>query len=209
VLAGAGALAVATMLVLAVGGPQPSDVGSASPATPSPSASLRRGEASGFGRPFGYTLPPELPTRVITPSSNRAEIPLGSGGITVWIVREGLADACDPTSERFSLQPTVDAAISHLRSIEGLSVSNLVDVTVDGRPAKRLDLHVDGTCAQHHFWADPGWNVTMNLVPEEASEVTLLTVDGDTVAIEVWGEDLEDWMEPAQEFIDSIEFRAP
>ena len=134
-----------------------------------------------------------------------------------------LTDNCDwnldaPTTSRAS---GVEGLLAHLRSVPHLQVEELGAPTIDGRPAHRVELSV---AARHRaddisliLWRaaglkqgeDEAYAVGMQ-VPEQGHVLlTLLDVDGATIAIEIWSGDpstFDAWFATASDVVDSIRF---
>jgi hypothetical protein len=87
-------------------------------------------------------------------------------------------------------------------------------VVIDGKPAYRVDLSVEGGDSG---CPDDGsvvlWRVADGLggpiqIPELGHvPVTVLDVDGETIAIEMWaGGEMDDWLPTAERIVESIRF---
>jgi hypothetical protein len=180
--------------------------------TPSP----LQGRAASFAAPFTYTLPAGEGL-VATDSSEigvwqfRHPAPSGDFYDRVVAFRRvygGRADPCNEVSQSRDLADP-QAYIDYFKSIPTVAVSDVRSVTVDGRPAKQAVLSFDpATAACPDVWlfvADP-ISITQN-IGRGSARVTVLDVDGITIAIMTIGDDT--WLPVADQFIASIRFDAP
>jgi len=192
------------------------------PASPTPTAvqTPRTREAASFDLPFEYTIPAgsalsrtpmtvaegppgwpiTAPGRVIEftdggPGGDRGVIVAlpgeGPYGISPWCfgpVREGDA--------------TLDEILQDLRWDGAPAIpSERTSTTFDGRPAVSVRMP-SATCPTLHPWE-------RRSAPGNSGVLTLVQVDGTTVAIVTWATGmthLADWLPAAQEFTDSIHF---
>ena len=103
------------------------------------------GRAETFARPFVFQVPSNSQIVVDAKSPDLHVLsaqPAGFQGISIWSVGDVLTDNCnwkldDPTTSR---APGVDGLLAYLRSVPRLHVEDLGTLTVDGRPARRVDL---------------------------------------------------------------------
>ena len=117
--------------------------------------------------------------------------------------------------------PGVDGLLAYLRSVPRLQVEDLGTLTVDGRPARRVDLTVEDQDTQCEddssliLWRAQGleqgggYAVGMQVPAEGRVPLTILDVDGATIAIEIWSGDpptFDAWYATASHVVDSIRF---
>jgi hypothetical protein len=181
------------------------------------------GRAEQFGRPFVYQVPAGSRIVLYDGSSQLhvlAEPPGTYRGISIWLVGDVLADPCaqGPDAPVLARDPGVDGLLAHLRTIPRLAVGPPQTRTVDGRAAIRVELTVagqDSGCpddASLLLWREtvPGSEGVAMQVPEQNRvPVTLVDVDGATVAIEVWAGDPADfarWEPIADRIVASFRF---
>jgi hypothetical protein len=136
-------------------------------------------------------------------------------GISIWAVEDVLKDHCafEPDSEVVPRQPGVEGLLSYLRSLDRVHVEDLGHVVVDGRPAYRVDLSMQGATAgckdprsSIFLWRD-GKGIPIQIPQEGHVPVTILDVDDATIAIEIWsGGPIETWMPTAETIVASIRF---
>jgi hypothetical protein len=151
--------------------------------------------------------------------------PAGFQGISIWSVGDGLVDNCNwkLDNSTTSRAPGVEGLLDYLRSVPRLGVADLGSVIVDGRPAHRVDLTVadgDTRCeddASLILWRAAGlaqgeggaYAVGMQVPEQGHVPLTLLDVDGATIAIEIWSGDpptFDTWYPTASRVVDSIRF---
>ena len=166
------------------------------------------GRAETFARPFVFQVPSNSQIVVDAKSPDLHVLsaqPAGFQGISIWSVGDVLTDNCNwkldnPTTSRAS---GVDGLLAHLRSVPRLQVEELGTLTVDGRPARRVDLTVadgDTRCEEDAsliLWRaeglkqgeDGAYAVGMQVPEQGHVPLTLLDVDGATIAIEIWSGD--------------------
>jgi hypothetical protein len=131
-------------------------------------------------------------------------------GVTVWSVSPTAAKTCDPLAGA-KIEPGADAFLAWLQSREDLLVSEPVDVTVDGRPGKMVDLApVPGARAcLGNFTRVRLWQVTgadASVFVDSMARVIVMDVGESTLAIEMFGDDQEAWLPLAQQVVDTIHF---
>jgi signal transduction histidine kinase len=187
------------------------------------------GRADGFVRPFAYQVPPGGNV-VLYPKSDHLHVlsppPGDMQGISIWAVNEVLVDQCpgkenEPPGPVRARQPGVDGLLDYLRAVDGLHIDEIGARTVDSRPAVRFDLTVDEDwrCPRDQKWlllwrdtSPEGQDTAMQVYGDGRVPLTLLDVDGATIAIEIWSgasdrPDLFDpWLETAEGIVDSIRF---
>ena len=168
------------------------------------------GRADGFVRPFYYQVPADSDIRVDAKSDhlNVLSAPPGNQqGISMWLVGDVLRDHCsnEPDSALAPRQSGVDGLLSYIRSVPHLHVEDIGAVAIDGRPAFKVELTVaDGVngCPDPDnsifLWRDtsPSGDGTVMQVPVRGRvPLTVVDVDGATVAIEVWrGGPIDEWI---------------
>lgn len=181
------------------------------------------GRAADFVRPFDYQVPAgsdiqlyekSVRLNVLSPPPGNQE------GITIWAIGDVLQDRCsaEPDSPVVATQPGVDGLLAYIRSVPHLNVKEVGAVAIDGRPAYKVELSVAGGVTgcpdpkQSMFlWRDtsPGGDGTPMQVPTTGRvPLTVLDVDGMTIAVEVWrgGIDIDPWMPTANGIIESMRF---
>jgi hypothetical protein len=136
-------------------------------------------------------------------------------GVSIWIAGDLLADPCDPEGDLRTRPPGVTGLLEALRSVDRLRVADVGSTTVDGRSARRIELSVDGAgsgCELEGLalWRDGpaedvvGW---IWVADGELLPLTVVDVEGATVAIEIWARDRPDeWLPTARSIVDSIRF---
>ena len=188
------------------------------------------GRAEAFGRPFVFQIPSDSQIVVDAKSKDLhvLSVQRTSQGISIWNVGDVVVDNCawEADSAMTSRQPGVDGLLTYLRSVPRLRVKDLGTLAVDGRPGHRVDLTVedqDTKCADDAsliLWRAEGLvqdegtqdegNAVGIQVPEKSHVLlTLVDVDGATIAIEVWTGDPQAearWFVTAQRIVDSIRF---
>jgi signal transduction histidine kinase len=183
------------------------------------------GRAEAFARPFVFQVPSDSQIVVDAKSKdlNVLSVLRNSQGISIWNVGHVVVDNCswEPDSPTTTRRPGVDGLLAYLRSVPRLRVKDLGTLAVDGRPAHRVDLTVedqDTKCADDFsliLWRAEGLvqdegNAVGIQVPEKSHVLlTMVDVDGATIAIEVWTGDpqaQERWFATAQRIVDSIRF---
>jgi signal transduction histidine kinase len=188
---------------------------------PSPPES---GRAESFIRPFDYQVPAGSDIRLY-PKSDRLHVlsapPGDVEGISIWAVEDVLKDRCSfgPTAVVVPRQPGVDGLLSYIRSVDGIHVEDLGPAVVDGRPALRVDLWMEsawpGGCpgqetgqvySSIYLWRD-AQGIVIQIPPQGHVPLTLLDVDGETIAIEIWSApNIDAWLPAADRIVDSIRF---
>jgi signal transduction histidine kinase len=175
------------------------------------------GRADTFVRPFVYELPVDSGIRLDARSARLHVLSGRQGGISIWAVKDVLVDHCswDPTTPVASRQPGVEGLLAYLRSVDRLHVQEIGPLLIDGRPAYRVDLTVEGHdsgCEDHAIllWRDQSadGNGGIIQVPEGGRvPVTILQVYGETIAIEIWnGDEVGPWEPTAERIVESIGF---
>jgi hypothetical protein len=109
--------------------------------------------------------------------------------------------------------------MAYLRTVDGLEFGRQMDLTIDGRPAMRLDVNVGpghDACTFEELgfvglslWRDVGSpDMDWMFVPQgHPVPLTVLEVAGAMVVIETWSyADIEAWRPTAERIIASIRF---
>ena len=191
------------------------------PVTPRPPID---GRAEAFVRPFVYQVPGDS-NITLDAKSDRLHVlgPGRQGGISIWAVDDVLVDQCPWKEDEEPgavgpRQPGAEGLLSYLRSVDRLHVEDAGHTTIDGRPAFRLNLTVEGgdaRCpiapdASLYLWRDTsptGDGVGMQVPSLGRVPLTVLDIDEETIAIEIWsGDDVDIWEPTAERIVESIRF---
>jgi signal transduction histidine kinase len=181
------------------------------------------GRAADFVRPFDYQFPATSDIRLkeISDHLNVLSPPPGNEqGISIWAVEDVLRDRCSVKADAARMPRTsgVDGLLTYLRSVPHLRVQEIGAIVIDGRPAYQVDVSVvDGVTGcedpeQSLFlWRDPspaGEGTPMQVQTISRVPLTVLDVDGATIALEVWrgGPGIDEWIPTANDIIASIRF---
>jgi signal transduction histidine kinase len=185
------------------------------------------GRADGFMRPFVYQVPAGSGIRLYAKSDHLHVLSAPPGdqeGISIWVVDDVLVDHCDwdpmgPPGIVRQREPSVAGLLSYLRSVDHLRIQDAGQAVIDGRAAVRLDLIVEhgGDCqppSDPHLllWRDtsPTGTIPMQVPEWTHVPVSILDVDGATVAIEIWSTksetSIDTWLPTANKIVDSIRF---
>ena len=174
------------------------------------------GLADSFARPFAYQVPGGSGIRLYVRSDLLQvlmDAPNAQHGISIWSVRDVLADPCRPEGSLATWAPGPDGLLAHLRSVRRLVVRDEQPVAVAGLPATRVDVTVedeDSRCADQDalvLWRDDASEVGITINEPERVRLILLDLDGATLAFEIWSrDDLEEWLGTAEPIVESIRF---
>lgn len=111
-------------------------------------------------------------------------------GLATWIVTHAYTDTCAAEGELVPIGPTVDDLVNALEALGGALVSPAVETTVDGYPAKRVDLAMaddidlaDCRVPALQIWANPGETDFYARVPGAIDSIYVIDVEGQTLAI--------------------------
>ena len=185
------------------------------------------GRADAFLRPFVYQVPGDSDITLDAKSDHLHVLGPGKqGGISIWAVDDVLVDHCpwkpdDKPGAVGPRQPGVEGLLSYIRSVDRLHVEDAGHLTIDGRPAFRVDLTVEGRDARCPddpkasllLWRDTsttGQGVAMKVPQLGRVPVMVFEVDEETIAIEIWsGDDVDIWEPTAERIIESIRFFHP
>jgi signal transduction histidine kinase len=191
------------------------------------------GRADTFMRPFYYQVPGDSGIRLY-PGPADADVnrrsdhlhvfatsPLAGEGMSVWVVEDVLARWCSGDEPHATRSPGVDGLLQYLRSIPRLDVHGETAMTVDRRPAKRVDLTVrdaESGCPDDGnddndgmaLWQDaatPGTKQPIWIGDNERVRLIMVDVDGATVVFEIWSRvDFEAWLPTAEGIVGSVGF---
>ena len=215
------ALALVGFAVLSGSGALPNSsqtAPSASPASP-PSVSPTGETASTFRQPFTYVLPSDVQVDYGPRTSTFWEFRVpDSGGVgqAAWflIVQAIEASRADPCSIESAEVPLADAraAMDYLKTVPTLSVTEEAATEVDGHPALSATLTFESPTAACPELSP--WSTDVEGLPEPfrdpvtEARITLVTVDGETIAITTLAtREPVDWFRWADEIIESIHFQ--
>jgi hypothetical protein len=138
--------------------------------------------------------------------------PAGDEGISIWDVERVLVDPCRSDGPVSPLEPGPAALLAHLRSVDRLIVEDAGPVTIDARPASRIDLMVAGEASgcpdeAMYLWREPDGGGAIAIHDHETVRLIVLDVDQATIAIEIWSRlGVEAWQPTADGIIRSIRF---
>ncbi len=182
------------------------------------------GVADAFARPFVYAVPPNSGIELYPGPLGPAEQPrsdrlhvlavsrVSGEGISIWVVDDILGDVCDPDGPLVHRAPGREGLLAYLRSVDRLSVADETPMTVDNRPATRVDLTVVGQtsgCKDGALfpWRDPATKQAIWIGDKVRVRLVILDVDDATVVFEIWNQsDLASWLPTAHRIIDSVRF---
>jgi hypothetical protein len=186
--------------------------------TTAPTVAATGEAASSFRRPFTYVLPSDVRVDVVPQTSAFWEFRVpDSGGVgqSAWflIVQAIGPGRADPCSIESADAPLADAraAMDYLKSVPTLSVTDETSTELDGRPALSATLTFErptGGCPELSLWS-----TDVEAIPEPfrdpatTARITLLTVDGETIAITtIATREAMDWFRWADDIIASMHF---
>jgi hypothetical protein len=111
-------------------------------------------------------------------------------GLATDIVTHVYTDTCAPEGELRPIGPTVDDLVAALEALGGADVSPAVETTVDGFPARRVDISMspDIDLAQCRVpalqvWADAQETDFYARIPGAIDSVYVIDVNGETLAL--------------------------
>lgn len=111
-------------------------------------------------------------------------------GLATWIVTHVYTDTCAAEGELVPIGATVDDLVNALEALGGALVSPAVETTVDGYPAKRVDLAMaedidvaDCRVPALQIWANPGETDFYARGPGAIDSVYVMDVEGETLAL--------------------------
>jgi hypothetical protein len=221
VIVAVAALALVGFAVLSGSGASPASSQTAPTASPASPASLSpSGEiASSFRRPFSYVLPSDVGVDYGPRTSTFWEFRVpdsGGGGQSAWFLTVQAIDAgrADPCSIESAEMPLTDAraAMDYLKTVPTLSVTEETATELDGRPALSATLTFQSPTAACPELSP--WSTDAEALPEPfrdpatGARITLVTVDGETIAITTLAtREPVDWFRWADDIIGSIHFQ--
>jgi len=183
------------------------------------------GRATTFAKPFYFQVPGDSGIKLfpgplggeggsdhlhVLATSNAA-----SEGMSIWIVGDGLASWCSSDTPLAPRPAGRDGLLAYLRSIPRLVVRGDTPMTVDGRPAVRVDLTVkdeDSGCPNDGMalWRDaasPGTGQWIWIGDKAWVRLIVFDVEDATIALEIWSPDnMRNWAPRAQAIVDSMQF---
>lgn len=180
--------------------------------TPSP----LEGEVVYFLHPFSYTLPAGEGIIVTATDTSlyQFRVPIAGtntygNGVVFRAVVGGRADPCDEGSSTLELGAGPQAVFDYLATVPTTTLSDVVDVTIDGRSARSGVLHIgEATAACPDLWLwDGEGSITQNSSRNRDVPIGVVDVAGGHVVIMTVAE--PDWFGKAEKLIDSIDFRGP
>jgi hypothetical protein len=152
------------------------------------------GTADMFVSPFDYVLPgapvfdygatEETYWEVRVPAYADAGHP---GGLIVQAIGGGRVDPCDGDSAALPLDPGANSVIQYLRTIAGMTVTEVSDTTVDGLPARQATVTAKSggaDCPDLWAWVEQQEPFITDLV----LRLVVVDVDGEHVAVTIFGE---------------------
>jgi signal transduction histidine kinase len=181
------------------------------------------GRAETFIRPFDYQVPAGSRIGLYAKSVHLHVLSAPPGnvwGVSIWGVEDVLKDPCSwgPEAPVVSREPGVEGLLAYVRSIHAVRVEDRGPAIIDGRPASRVDLTNSGSLfcrdsrtgayqrSNAYLWRDEQ-GIVIQVPLDGHVPVTVLDVDGETIAIEIWaGGQMEDWLPTAEEIVGSIRF---
>jgi hypothetical protein len=183
------------------------------------------GRATTFAKPFYYQVPGDSGIKLFPgplgdegPSDHLHVLAVSNAspeGISIWIVEDGLETWCSSDGRLAPRPPGRDGLLAYLRSIPRLAVLTDPPITVDGRPAVRVDLMVrdsDSHCQGHGMalWRDGASPSTGQVIwiPDIARvRLIVFDVEDATIAIEIWSpENMPTWVPRAEAIVSSMQF---
>ena len=183
-----------------------------------PTAAPTGETASTFRRPFTYVLPTDVQVDYGPQTSTFWEFRVpdsGGPGQAAWFLIVQAIDAgrADPCSIESAEVPLADAraAMDYLKTVPTLSVTEESAGELDGRPALSATLTFEsptGACPDLSPWSTDAEALPEPFRdPATAARITLVTVDGETIAITTLAtRESIDWFRWADDIIESIHF---
>ena len=177
------------------------------------------GRSESFIRPFDYQVPAGSEIRLDAKSNHLNVLTAPPGnirGVSIWGVEDVLKDPCSwgPDAAVVPRRPGVEGLLAYLRSVDHLHAEDVGPAVIDGKPAFQIDMTMEGPSAGCEdptssilLWRDELGHV-IQVPPGGHVPLTVLDVDEETVAIEIWagGGHMEDWLPTAEKIVDSIRF---
>lgn len=170
-----------------------------------------RGRATNFARPFDYVLPadPQFDNAADDERYFEVRVPEWHdaghlGGLIIQAVSGGRSDPCDATSAVVPLEPGADAVFTYLATIPQLTITDLPDTTVGGRPARQARVtspELTAACPELYAWSDAAEPFITGV------RLIAADVDGENVVVSIFGETGNpQWPAMADEFLASMRF---
>ena len=182
----------------------------------------RRGARRSFARPFVYQVRRQRHPALSRPARcgrycdlQTPPCPRGAGR------RRGHLDlgrrgrprgSCRDDSRLSPLEPGPDALLTYLRSIDRLIVGEAAPVTIDARPATRVDLTVAGQASgcpirRSHLWRESDGGGAIAIADHERVRLIIVDVDEATIVFEIWSQiDVGAWQPTAEAIVGSVRF---
>jgi signal transduction histidine kinase len=183
------------------------------------------GRATTFAKPFYFEVPGDsglklFPGPLQTEGQSDHLHVLATSkaafeGISIWVVGDGIASWCSSDTPLAPRPAGRDGLIAYLRSIPRLVVGRETPMTVDGRPAVRVDLAVkdeDAGCPNDGMalWRDaatPSTGQPIWIADEGHVRLVIFDVDEATIALEIWSpKNMANWMPRAMAIIETMQF---
>jgi len=211
-----GAAAVVAIAVLGIFllRPTPSlDVGGEAP-TPSPTPVGESGSALEFDRPFDYVLPAGSRLELVDASADWYNFEVGGGsgddpGVAVRLIASVNINPCSPAEGIRQLESGPDGLIEYLRSVPGITVTDPIETSIDGRAALSVDVvaQPEGACPEISLWPNAPLPFTTMVAPGRRTRMIATDVDNATIVVVIWAPDLAAWLPTATAFVESFQFR--
>jgi hypothetical protein len=205
---GAAAVVAVALIGAYLLGRAPNNIGNQSPTPPGVS-----GSAVNFARPFDYVIPDGSGLVLLDATTNLYNFEVGGGsgdeqGLAIREVGWISINPCAPAEGRRQFRGGQDGLAQYLESVPGLAVSDPIEMTVDGRQARAVDVvaQPEGDCPEIYLWPEAPLPFTTMVTPGRTSRMVITDVDGVTVVILIWARDLDAWLPTATAFINSIQF---
>lgn len=169
-----------------------------------------RGTATNFVRPFDYVLPSDPQFDNAADDERYFEIRVPEwydaghlGGLIMQAVGGGRSDPCDAASAVVPLEPGAEAVFDYLATIPQLTITDVRDATLDGRPARQATVTSEegpAACPDLFIWSDAAESFV-------SGRLIVADVDGQNVVVTIFGESGNpEWPVMADEFLASIRF---
>jgi hypothetical protein len=172
-----------------------------------------RGTATNFVRPFDYVMPSDPAFGNSADGERYFEIRVPDwfaaghpGGAIVQAVGGGRSNPCDAASAVVPLEPGADAVFDYLATIPQLTITDLSDATLDGRPARQATVtsgERPAACPELYVWSDSA----ESFITGTELRLVVADVDGENVVVTIYGESGNpQWPAMADEFLASMRF---
>ena len=180
------------------------------------------GSAPKFIRPFTYAIPEDEMIRMTAlkrevvawisgpdvPNAPDLADPAGGSGAAGVVVGSGETAWSHGKSARFMLRTAPAEFLADLRDTAGVSMGQIVETTLDGRPALTVMLPGRGGTDIHVNGPIQGLSQDFVMVNVPA-RLTVADVDGATVFVLIWARTangLDTWLPVADKLVSSIRF---